>query len=183
MRTLFAIALLLAPASALPTPPPAAANPVDSAAGSPAAGKMAQAFAAARAKSAPPSPKKVAKQEAGLLASAKRFFASFSKAKSTPNPNVSHNFSNMRSFAAEFKKMTSWWCSQEGHGAERMCMVQAGKKVTKETGGKSTQIAEIRKQYCAANKEAMMCTNNLMGSMMGMGGRGPGAMMGLPHSG
>lgn len=146
MRLLFASALLLALASALPTPPPAAE------AEKPSAAKPVYHGPAKRA---------------GLLESAKRFFASFHKSK-TAHETAGVNHASLRAFSAEYKKMTTWYCSQSGHDDERMCMIQAGKAVTTENA-KPTSITEVKKRFCAleANKEAKIC-NMLMGGPGGL---------------
>ena len=149
MRVVFAVALMLAMASALPTPLPTAA-------------KSTETPAAATPSAAAPSAKKIQKAETGLLAAAKRFFASFHKSKSSTHPYLA----GPGNFMTEFKKMNTWWCAQEGHADQRMCMLQAGKKVTKDTpGAKGSPIADIRKAYCAVetNKDISMCKMNLPG--------------------
>ena len=152
MRVLFALTLMLVNSFALPTPLPAAAKSTETPAAAKAAGETPTAV----------SQKKIQKAETGILAAAKRFFGSFHKAKSSTHPYLA----GPGNFMTEFKKMNTWWCAQEGHADQRMCMLQAGKKVTKDTpGAKGSPIADIRKAYCAVetNKDISMCKMNLPG--------------------
>ena len=172
MRVLFAVTLMLAVAFALPTSLPAAAKSTETPAAAKAAGETptaakaaAHAFASGNVAA---SAKKIQKAETGLLASAKRFFASFHKSKSSTHPYLA----GPGNFMTEFKKMNNWWCTQEGHADQRMCMIQAGKKVTKGTPtAKGASITDIRKAYCAVetNKETSMCK---MSFPMGLGAMG-----------
>merc|ERR1719240_60428 len=154
-RCIFLVALLLAFTSALPTPP--------------ADGKPA-------ASASPP------KEQKGLFAAAKRFFASFNKAKNT---NTQHGFgpygmlAGPGKFMTEFKKMNTWWCAQPGHAEQRMCMNLAGKKVDPKTPtAKAAPMSDIRKAYCAieGNKESQMCKMHYTAQFAGAYPQSPAAL-------